>query len=58
MRSLRTAMKSSPCSLQLEKAAHNNEDPTQPKINKLINYLKTNKTAIHYEVELSKTGIS
>ena len=32
-----TAMKSGPRSPQLEKALARNEDPTQPKINKLIN---------------------
>ena len=34
VRGPRTAMKSGPCSPQLEKALHRNEDPTQPKINK------------------------
>ena len=38
VRGLRTAMKSGPCSPQLEKALTRNEDPTQPKINKLINF--------------------
>ena len=39
MRSLRIATKSSPRSPQLEKPAHSNEDPTQPKqINKYINF--------------------
>ena len=32
MRSQHTAAKSSPCSPQLEKSSHNNEDPAQPKI--------------------------
>ena len=35
MRSLHSAMKSSPRSPQLEKATHSNEAPTQPKINKI-----------------------
>ena len=35
MRSLRTAMKSSSCSLQQEKACGSNENPTQAKINKI-----------------------
>ena len=29
--SLRTTIESSPCSLQLEKSLHSNEDPAQPK---------------------------
>ena len=38
VRGPRTAMKSGLCSPQLEKKpSHRNEDPTQPKINKLIN---------------------
>ena len=36
MRGPRTAMKSGPRSPQLEKALAQNEDPTQPKINKFI----------------------
>ena len=35
MRSPRTTTKSGPCSPQLEKAVRSNEDPTQPKINKV-----------------------
>ena len=36
VRGPRTAMKSGPCSPQLEKALAQNEDPTQLKINKFI----------------------
>ena len=43
MRSSHTATRSSPCSPQLEKKpVHSNEDPTQPKINKLIKKKKRN----------------
>ena len=35
VKGLRTAMKSGPRLLQLEKALARNEDPTQPKINKI-----------------------
>ena len=52
MRSPRTAVKSSPCSLQLKrKPTHSNEDPTQPKIN---NNKKRNVFPIKYKKNNNK----
>ena len=43
MRSLGTKLESSPCSLQLEKSPHSNEDPAQPKIHTYIKSLLKNQ---------------
>ena len=53
MRSTHTATKSSPRSLQLQKATCSNEDPMQPKINWLIKKKeKKKKTKAAYEVKV------
>ena len=53
MRGPRTAMKSGPRLPQVEKALARNEDPTQPKINKVaINLKNKNKKNSEYQVEI------
>ena len=45
VRGPRTAMKSGPARRNWREPSHRNKDPTQPKINKLINKLKKKVTA-------------
>ena len=62
MRSLHTAAKSSPCSPQLEKPVHSNEDPTQPKKKKKKVPDKTLLQSVEawgfpWEVPLQRVGL-
>ena len=57
MKGPRTAMKSGPRLPQLErKPSHRNENPTQPKINKLINKLKKKRITFKKKKRKRKEG--